>query len=172
MLVMRADKESKRKHNCVVIRKTCNPYKDKTVKSIVQALYDSGEVYMHNIESRIERTKFIIEACIGSNTMGIVACKKPYMSYRRRIEEQTGMIIKKFPLEMGWLWVRKDHRKGFVGLCLVRKCIKEMPSNFFITVREDNKNLSHKILVGLGFSLQGRMNCNHVVCVYTYTKEK
>lgn len=124
-------------------------------KDFIAFVLEAGEVDPNTLPDLVARAAALITLHDGETLVGTAAVKRPYNGHRRDIFELAGVSehADAYPLELGWLHVRSDYRKGGRSHLLMARAI-ELAEGFGLYATTKTAAMHH-ILPAHGFHVLG-----------------
>lgn len=113
------------------------------LRSVAELIVEGGEVAA-GIEGRLKTAAALGLVCYDKKLIGIAGLKKPAANYKASVFEKAGATaeISDFPLELGWLFVKKEHRRKGQIQPLVEKLLEVAGARgVFATTRAANDKM-------------------------------
>lgn len=131
--------------------------RENELDNFVSLVILGDQVNEHGLKQRIKRAELLGFWYEKNVLVGTTGLKRPYRSYKEKVfkEADFSQTSNKYNLEIGWVFVKKEHRKKQIGANLVQE-INEVckDQNVFATTRINNTAMQ-KILKRNGFRKVG-----------------
>jgi uncharacterized protein len=117
---------------------------------------EGGEVAEEDLPSRVQRARALAFIFDAGRVIGVGALKIPYPRYRRDVfaKARAGFDPERFPYELGWVFVSKEHRRKGLSRQLVDALLRGVPGSIYATSNTGNEAM-HKTLAAAGFAKAG-----------------
>jgi predicted GNAT family N-acyltransferase len=116
---------------------------------------EGGEVNLATLDGLVNQAEALITLRIDETLIGTAAIKRPHDGYRQGAFRKAGVgaLAQRFPLELGWVVVHRDHRRQGHARALVKGALAAVPLHaIYSTTKSDPMR---RILPEFGFALQG-----------------
>ncbi len=104
-----------------------------------------GEVDIAGLEGRVRQAKALVFLYVDRTLVGVAALKQPGKNYRDKVFKAAGVSDNSatFGLELGWVFVRPEHRGKHYSLVVSSAAIGQADgAPIFATTRTDNVNMN------------------------------
>ena len=109
---------------------------------------EGGEVTTAGLGGRIAEAASLICTIDSGQLVAVAALKNPRPTYRTKLRERTGFDLarRKYPYEIGWVYIKPNHRGAGLSRPLVEACLAAAASEgVFASTREDNKPMQRTL---------------------------
>lgn len=112
---------------------------EEVLEGICRLVEEGGEVGLSWIRENLREAWLIGYAVEGERVVATMTHKRPLETYRRRIEEKTGLNLDGY-LERGYTAVRPEYRGMGLGDRLLKGLVARSPGwKIYVTIRMDNE---------------------------------
>lgn len=119
---------------------------------------EGSEVDPNGLSQRISRAQRLAFTFSDQDLVGVAALKHPNIKYRKSVfvKSNSSRSPAAFPLELGWVYVKRDYRDRGISRLLVQELVRGIgEKNVFATSWTDNSAM-HRSLEGFGFIREGK----------------
>ena len=131
---------------------------DSEIGDFLSLVLAAGEVTAEGLEGRIRAAASLVFLTVGCCLGGVAALKRPEPNYRKRVSSSSGVPLsqRRFPYELGWVFVMPSLRGRNFSIDLTREAIASAGTQgIFATSRTDNLAM-HAALSKFQFVAAGR----------------
>lgn len=138
-----------------VVVKTPAQCSGEEIEEFVRLLKCSETMFIQGIEKRVLSAYLLALLYDNNKVVGCMGLKNPSSSYVEDLESYTGISLRNYPLEIGWLFIQPPYRHQGLSEDL-RSSLLSFAQNIGIFTTVDNEaKKAHNILIHHNFKKIG-----------------